>query len=218
MFLDDILIFSRNEEEHIEHLRLVFDKLRADALCAKKSKCIFFKNEIHYLGYVISYAGIKMDKEKFDAILRWPHPTTIEELQIFLGMVGFYRKYVCDYANISIPMTNQLKEQGKKFNWGEAQERSFNKLKVAMTIAPALAVVDPLKPFVVETYASDKAIGAVLLQEGRPVAFESKKLDRAQQNYSTYEKELYAIIYTLKKWRHYLYDAQFEVVFQPQEH
>ena len=191
----------------------MFEKLRAHTLYAKQSKCDFFKNEIHYLGHVISYEGIKMDKDKVDAILRWPHPTTVEELQIFLGMAGFYRKYVRDYAKISVPMTNQLKEQGKSFNWGEAQEWSFMKLKVALATTPILAVVDPLKPYVVETDASDKAIGAVLLQEGRPIAFESKKLDRAQQNYSTYERELYAIIYALKKWRHYLYGAKFEVVF-----
>ena len=213
VFLDDILIFSKTEEEHLEHLRLVFNELRTHALYAKQSKCEFFKNEIHYLGHTISFSGINMDTDKVDAILRWPHPTNVEELQIFLGMAGFYRKFIRDYAKIAVPMTDQLKAQGKTFRWDDEQERSFTKLKVALASAPILAIVDPLKSFVVETDASDKAVGAVLLQEGRPIAFESKKLDKAQQNYSVYEKELYAIIHALRKWRHYLYGAEFEVLF-----
>ncbi|MCO5576624.1 hypothetical protein L7F22_030439 [Adiantum nelumboides] len=110
-------------------------------------------------------------------------------------------------------MTDQLKGKGKTFTWGEEQQRSFEKLKVTLASAPILAIVDPKKPFVVETDASDRAIGAVLLQDGRPIAFESKTLDKSQQNYSVYERELYAIIHALKKWRHYLYGAQFEIVF-----
>ncbi|MCO5564352.1 hypothetical protein L7F22_018012 [Adiantum nelumboides] len=110
-------------------------------------------------------------------------------------------------------MTDQLKAQGKTFTWGEEQLCSFEKLKVALASAPILAIVDPTKPFVVETDASDRAIGAVLLQDGQPVAFVSKKLDKAQHNYSIYERELYAIIHALKKWWHYLYGALFEIVF-----
>ena len=113
-------------------------------------------------------------------------------------------------------MTDQLKSKGQNFNWKEEQQHNFDKIKQALATAPILAIVDPTKPFVLETDASDKAIGAVLLQEGRPIAFESKKLDKAQQNYSVYERELYAIIYALKKWRHYLYGAKFEIVFDQQ--
>ncbi|MCO5561329.1 hypothetical protein L7F22_014950 [Adiantum nelumboides] len=123
---------------------------------------------------------------KVNAIVHWHHPTNLEELQIFLGLVEFYPKFIRDYAKVSVLMTDQLK---------------------------AHAIVDPTKPFVVENDASDRAIGAVLLQDGRPVAFESKKLDKAQHDYSVYEQELYAIIHTLKKWWHYLYGAQFEIVF-----
>ncbi|MCO5604546.1 hypothetical protein L7F22_058713 [Adiantum nelumboides] len=154
-----------------------------------------------------------MDMSKVDAIVHWAHSTNLEELQIFLGLVGFYRKYVRDYAKIVVPMTDQLKGKGKTFTWGEEQQRSFEKLKIALASAPILAIVDPTKPFVVETDASDRAIGAVLLQDGRPIVFESKKLDTAQQNYSVYERKLYAIIHALMKWRHYLYGAQFEIVF-----
>ena len=213
VFLDDILIYSRSKEEHLEHLRLVFNLLRANQLYAKESKCDFCKTEIHYLGHIISANGLQMDPSKVEVILHWPHPKNLEELQIFLGMTGYYRKFIRDYAKLAVPMTDQLKAQGKAFNWGKDQQSSFNQLRLALATAPLLAIVDPHQPFVVETDASARAIGAVLLQDGRPVAFESKKLDSAQQNYSAYERELYAIIYALKKWRHYLYGAQFEVIF-----
>ena len=110
-------------------------------------------------------------------------------------------------------MTNQLKAQGKSFTWGSEQRSSFEKLKVAIATAPVLVVVDPRKPFVVETDASANVVGAVLLQDGHPVAFESKKLNNVQRNYFVYERELYAIIHALKKWRHYLYGATFDVIF-----
>ena len=106
-----------------------------------------------------------------------------------------------------------MKNQGQTFNWGKDQQCNFDKLKVAIAFALILAVVDPHKPFVVETDASDTAIGAVLLQDGHPVAFESKKLDCAQHNYFAYVQELFAIVHALKQWRHYLYGATFEVVF-----
>ena len=213
IFLDDILVYSTTLEEHLEHLRKVFQLLRENALYAKDSKCKFLKDSIQYLGHVISVEGIAMDASKVDAIMRWPVPQSMEELQIFLGMAGFYRKYVKDYAKISVPMTDQLKGAAITFHWGEEQQRSFDKLKVALATAPTLAIVDPHKPFVVETDASAKAVGVVLIQDGHLVAYESKKLNRAQQNYSAYERELFAIIYALRKWRHYLYGALFEIVF-----
>ena len=186
--------------------------LRENSLYAKESKCEFFKDSIQYLGHVISTEGIAMDASKVDAILRLPAPRTMEEFRIFLGMAGFYCKFVNGYAKIYVPMADQLKGVAITFHWGEEQQRNFDKLKVALAIAPILAIVDPQKPFVVETDASAKAIGAVLIQDGHPVAYESKKLNRAQQNYSTYEQGLLAIIYALKKWHHYLYRATFEVL------
>ena len=121
VFLDDILIYSKTEEDHLEHLRLVFDLLREHKLYAKESKCEFLQTEIHYLGHVISAQGVQMDMSKVEAIAHWPHPTNLEELQIFLGLAGFYRKFVRDYAKIAVPMTDQLKAQGKTFTWGEQQ-------------------------------------------------------------------------------------------------
>ncbi|MCO5580276.1 hypothetical protein L7F22_034142 [Adiantum nelumboides] len=153
-----------------------------------------------------------MEPEKVESILKWPTPKNLKELQIFLGMSGFYRQYVKDYAKIAVPLTDQLRTHTNSISWGEFQhQRSFEKLKVAIIAAPVLTIVDPNEPFVLETDASGKAMGAVLMQRGRLVAFERKKLDRAQRNYSAYERELLAIIHALKKWRHYLYAATFEV-------
>ncbi|MCO5603397.1 hypothetical protein L7F22_057547 [Adiantum nelumboides] len=152
-----------------------------------------------------------MEPKKVESILRWPAPRNLEELQIFLGMSDFYRQYVKDYVKIAVPLMDQLRTKTKNVSWRESQQKSFDKLKVAIAAAPILTIVDPNEPFVLETDASGDAMGAVLMQKGCPVAFESKKLDRAQSNYSAYERELLAIIHALKKWRHYLYDVTFDV-------
>ena len=213
VFLDDILIYSRTKEEHIDHLRKIFELLQVNKLYAKESKCEFFATKIHYLGHIISDEGIKMEPSKIEAIMNWPSPTNLKEIQVFLGLAGFYRKFVKDYAKVAVPLTDQLKAKGCNFFWGKEQQRSFDRLKLAIATAPLLSVVDPHKSFVVEIDASATAIGAVLLQDGRPVAYESKKLNDAQRNYSAYERELFAIVHALKTWRHYLYGAPFEVLF-----
>ena len=200
VFLDDILVYSTTLEEHLENLRKVFQFLRENALYVKDSKCKFLKDSIQYLGHITSAEGIAMDSSKVDAIMRWPAPQSMEELQIFLGMAGFYRKYVNGYAKNYVPMIDQLKGAAITFHWGEEQQPSFDKLKVALANAPTLAFVDPHKPFVVETDASAKAVGVVLIQDGHPVAHKSKKLNCSQQNYLAYEHELFAIIYALRKW------------------
>ena len=122
-----------------------------------------------------------MDRDKVDAIVRWPHSTNLKELQIFLSLASFYDKFIRDYAKIAVPMMNQLKDKGHSFTWGEEQQRSFDKLKVAFaTAALILAIVDPRKSFFVETDDNAIAIGAVLIQGGQPITFESKKLNRDQ--------------------------------------
>ena len=108
VFLDDILVYSKTRKEHLEHLRLVFELLRQHQLFAKKSKCAFFETEVHYLGHIISAEGTRMEPEKVESILRWPAPKNLEELQIFLGLSGFYRQYVRDYAKIAVPLTDRF--------------------------------------------------------------------------------------------------------------
>ena len=130
-----------------------------------------------------------MNLEKVDAILKWSAPKTLQELQIFLCMLGFYRQYLRDYAKILVSMTDRLQSKSKEISWGEAQLQSFKKLKVALAAALVLDIVNPNEPFVLETDASGDAIGAILMQGGCPTAFKSKKLNRAQQNYLAYERE-----------------------------
>ena len=206
VFLDNILIYSKTKQEHLEHLTKVFDLLRANHLYVKMSKCENFMKQIHYLRHIVSSNGIQMDPAKVKVILQWPEPRNVDELQTFLGMVGFYRQYVCDYAKISCPMTDQLKGKGKSFQWGDAQRKSFETLKVAVAAAPTLKVVDPNQPYELDTDASGEAVGAVLTQGGRPVAFESKKLNRAQRNYLAYERDYSACsqeVVTLFVWRYF---------------
>ncbi|MCO5548898.1 hypothetical protein L7F22_002360 [Adiantum nelumboides] len=152
-----------------------------------------------------------MEHEKVESILRWPTPRNLEELQIFRGMLGLYRQYIKNYAKIEVPLTDQLRTKTKNISWGASQQRSFDKLKVAIAAAHVLTIVDSNEPFVLETDVSGEAMGAVLIQRGYLVAFESKNLDRAQRNNLAYDRELLAIIHALKKWKHYLYGATFEV-------
>ena len=220
VFLDDILIYSKTLEEHEEHLRIVLGLLRKEKLFAKESKCEFFARRLFYLGHVVSSQGVEIDYDKIRAVIEWPIPRTVRDIKFFLGFTGFFRKYIQKYTEIAIPLTQALKGfKGLKRNtkysppvtWTEEMNASFEVLKHSVTSAPRLAIGDPDRPFVVRTDASDQDIGAVLLQDGRPVAYESKKLNPAQCRYSTYEKELFAIVHALKIWRHFLYGSKFVV-------
>ena len=222
VFLDDILIYSRSLSEHVQHIRTVLDVLRTEKLYAKASKCEFFKKELLYLGHIITRDGIRVDPEKLDKVRNWPILKNVRQVKSFLGFTGFFRKFIKEYSKVAAPLTQLLKggRNGPKrsgprrkanpsVEWNERLDKSFKALKHLVTTAPILHIVDPSKPFVVETDASDYAIGAVLYQDGRPVAFESKKLSDAEMHYPPYEKELYAVIHALKKWRHYLYGSNF---------
>ena len=216
VFLDDIMVYSNTFEDHVRHVQIVLDKLREYKLFAKLSKCDFFQKEITYLGHHISRSGVSIDKSKIEAVLNWPRPSNVKDVRSFLGFVGFLRRSLQNYSSYTAPFTDLLKgitrKSTKPIEWNASLEETFNKLKSLIVNAPTLAIPDPNQTFEVETDASDYAIGAALFQIGRPIAFESKKLDSAQRNYSVQEKELFAIIYALKKWRHYLYGSKFTVL------
>ncbi|XP_044326440.1 uncharacterized protein [Triticum aestivum] len=199
IFLDDILVFSEMMEEHIEHLRIVFELLRAHQLFVKESKCSFACDHIDYLGHVISKEGMATDKDKTQAMEQWPTPTNATELRGFLGLTGYYRKFVPHYGIIAKPLTQLLTKKG--FAWSEQAQAAFDRLKIAMTTTPVLALPDFDKPFSIETDACDTGVGAVLVQEGHPVAFFSKALDVRNQKLSTYEKEFLAVMMAIDKWR-----------------
>eukprot|EP00253_Pinus_taeda_P022952 PITA_22952 len=208
IFIDDILVYSRTVEEHQEHLRKVLQTLREHQLYAKFSKCDFFKEEIQYLGHVISKEGIAVDPEKIKAIMDWPVPKDVADIRSFMGLAGYYRRFVEGFSRVAFPITS-LQKKGKSFQWTPNCQKSFEQLKHLLTTAPILRIADPDKDYVVCTDASKEGVGGVLMQEGRVVAYESRKLKEHEQKYSAYDLELTAVIHALKMWRHYLVGRKF---------
>jgi len=215
IYLDDILIYSKTMKEHHKHLRVVLDVLRKHKLYAKLSKCHLYQDKVSFLGHVVSAEGVEMEPEKVKAIRDWPVPKTQKDIRSFLGLAGFYRRFIKNFSKISAPMTALLKKDAH-FEVGEKQELAFKELKAAISSAPILANPDPELPFTVVTDSSGFAIGAALCQNdgtgSRPVAFMSKKLLPAEMNYPTHERELLAIVCALKEWRHYLFGNHFTVL------
>lgn len=207
VFFDDILIYSKTEAEHVGHLKAVLAKLVEHQLYANKNKCEFGKASIGYLGHVISSEGVEVDKDKVAAILDWKQPTNLKELRGFLGITGYYRKFVRQYAQLAKPLTDQLKKDS--FGWSAEATVAFVRLKEALTKAPVLQLPDFEQLFIVETDASGYGIGAVLMQSGRPIAYFSKLLGVRGQQKSVYEKELIAIVLAVQKWKHFLLGRHF---------
>ncbi|RVW48758.1 Transposon Tf2-8 polyprotein [Vitis vinifera] len=196
-------------QEHLQHVKTIFKLLRQHQLFVKFKKCEFGKHELEYLGHIISADGVKVDQSKIQAMLDWPRPTTVTELRAFLGLTGYYRKFVHNYGIIARALTNLLKKG--KFQWDEAAKKAFENLKAAMTTTPTLALPDFSSPFVIQTDASGDGIGAVLSQNGRPIAFMSRALGVSKQSLSTYAREMLAIIVAIQTWRPYLLGRRFTI-------
>ena len=207
VFFYDILVYSKSMTEHLDHLWTVFTILQTNLLYAKSSKCVFCSTHVEYLGHVISAAGVATDPYKIKAILDWPLPGNIKQLQGFLGLTGYYRRFVRGYGIICKPLTQLLKKDA--YRWNEEATSAFNQLKHVMTQPPVLALPDLAKQFIIETDASSRGMGAVLMQEGHLIAFISKSFGVKQQALSTYERELLAILLAVTKWRHYLWGRHF---------
>ena len=217
VYLDDILIFSKTEEEHAEHIEAVLRKLRAGALYASPKKCAFFVKEVEYLGFLIGENGVRMDPQRVAAIADWPAPRNFKEVQIFLGFVNFYRRFIAGFSHIARPLSGLLKgsKDGKTFGtwkWGPDQETAFRWLRECFTQAPLLRHFEPGHPLLMETDASAFAVAAVLSQlkeDGQwyPISFWSRKLIAAETNYKVYDQELLAIVKAFAHWRPYLAGA-----------
>lgn len=194
----------------MEHVKQVLELLAKDQWKVKFSKCAFAKREISYLGHIISNKGVATDPAKIAAVVDWPVPQNVKELRSFLGLAGYYRKFVRHFGVIIKPLTGLL-QKGALFVWTSQHDVAFLALKKALSTAPVLALPDFSLPFCVETDASGVGIGAVLMQKGRPLAYLSKALSPRSQGLSTYEKEYLAILAAVEQWRHYLQHNEFHI-------
>jgi hypothetical protein len=209
VFFDDILIYSSSWADHLRHLRAVLASLRQHRLFVKRSKCAFGVPSVGYLGHIISADGVAMDPAKVQAIHDWPQPRSPRAVRGFLGLAGYYRKFVHNYGAIAAPLTALLKKEG--FTWNDDAAAAFTALKAAVTSAPVLALPDFTKPFVVECDASTYGFGAVLLQEAHPLAFFSRPVAPRHRSLAAYERELIGLVLAVRHWRPYLWGRRFTV-------
>ncbi|GJT82736.1 putative reverse transcriptase domain-containing protein [Tanacetum coccineum] len=207
VFIDDILIYSKTKEEHDAHLRLILELLKKEELYAKFSKCDFWLSKVQFLGHVIDSEGIHVDPAKIESIKDWESPKTPTEIRQFLGLAGYYRRFIEGFSKIAKPMT-KLTQKSVKFNWGEKEETAFQTLKQKLCSAPILALPEGSENFVVYCDASHKGLGAVLMQKEKVIAYASRQLKIHEKNYTTHDLELGAVVFPLKMWRHYLYDTK----------
>ncbi|KAM2118243.1 hypothetical protein ACFX1R_011686 [Malus domestica] len=209
VFFDDILIYSKSWEEHLQHLQNVFEVITENQLYLKKSKCSFGQSNVEYLGHIVSQNGVAADPSKLSAIQDWPIPKSVKELRGFLGLTGYYRKFVPNYGKICHPLYQLTRKDG--FHWGPEAAQAFDHLKSIMISPQVLALPNFSQPFELECDASGYGIEAVLQQGGRPIAFTSQTLGPRNQALSTYERELIAIVYAVKKWQNYLQGRHFVI-------
>ena len=215
-YMDDILVYGVTEEEHDKRVREVLKRLTANGLAVSHEKCVWKAREVEFLGYIIGREGVKMSSDKVDAVLKWKNPESLTEVQSFLGFANFYRRFIKDYSRVARPLTELTKKTAGKWSWNQEAEAAFKELKERFTTAPILAHYDAQQAVIIETDASDFAIGAVLSQrdeEGRlhPVAFHSRKFTPAEINYEIHDKELLAVVDAFKHWRRYCEGATHQV-------
>ena len=215
VYMDDIVIYATSLEEHAYKLKKLLARLKTAGLSLQPEKCQFLRHDIAYLGHIITEKGVLPDPRKLQAVRNFPIPQRRKNIKQFLGLVGYYRRFISDFAKISKPLTQLLKKD-ISFLWGPEQQKAFETLRDKLCSEPLLQYPDFNKPFVVTTDASDFALGAVLSQGqiGRdlPIAYASRTLDKAETNYSTTEKELLAIVFAVKHFRPYLYGHKFTLV------
>jgi hypothetical protein len=204
VFIDDILIYLRSMEEHEEHLWIVLQWLQEHQLYAKFSKCEFWIKEVPFLGHVVSPEGIMVDASKVKGVLDWKPPMSVSEVQSFLGLVGYYQRFISNFSKITKPITELLKKWNK-YVWSDACDEAFKNLKKLFTTSPVVAQPDTDKPFDVYYDASGTGLGGVLMQEGQMISYSSWQLRCHEKNYPTQDLELAALVMALRTWRHYVH-------------
>jgi len=214
-YMDDILIYAKNEEEYDRLVKEVLERLQAQGLAVSPEKCVWKTQEVEFLGYVIGRNGIAMSHEKVEAVLSWTEPKSLNKTQSFLGFTNFYRRFIKDYSRVARPLT-ELTKKTEKWSWNPEVGKAFNELKKRFTTAPILAHCDAQLPVIIETDTSDFALGAVRSQKDEenrlhPVAFHSRKFQPAEINYEIHDKELLVIVDAFKHWRCYCEGATHQV-------
>jgi hypothetical protein len=197
VFIDDILIYSKTNEDHANHIRVVLQRLRDHRLYAKFSKCEFWLDSVKFLGHTISSEGISVDPTKVQEVMDWKPPTSVHQIRSFLGLAGYYRRFIPDFSKIAKPMTELLKKE-VKYRWDDKCDEAFHTLRKLLTTAPVLAQPDNTQPFDVYCDASGTGLGCVLMQNNRVIAYASRALRNHEQNYPTHDLELAAVIHALK--------------------
>ncbi|GJT43704.1 putative reverse transcriptase domain-containing protein [Tanacetum coccineum] len=207
VFIDDILIYSKSKQEHEKHLKIILDLLKKEELYAKFSKCEFWIPKVQFLGHVIDSEGIHVDPAKIESIKDWASPKSPTEIRQFLGLAGYYRRFIEGFSKIAKPMT-KLTQKKVKFEWGDKQEAAFQLLKQKLCSAPILALPEGSEDFIAYCDASKKGLGAVLMQREKVISYASRQLKIHEKNYTTHDLELGAVVFALKIWRHYLYGTK----------
>jgi hypothetical protein len=209
VFFDDILIYRKTWTDHLTHVDQFLHLLAQHQLFLKQSKCAFGASDVEYLGHLVGKDGIRVDPKNIESMKYWPHPKTLKILHGYLGLIGYYRKFVKNYGKIATPLTALLKKNS--FTWTPAASQAFQTLKTAMCTTPVLALPDFKKTFVLECDASGKGISVVLMQEGRPLAFTSKQLSEKNLGKPINEEEMLAILHAIELWHPYLLGQCFQI-------
>ena len=216
VYLDDINVFSETFEEHLQHLAIVFQRLRDAGLRLNPEKCEFVRKSLHFLGHVVSEEELGPDPSKVNKVQDYPVPTNVRDLRGFLGLASYYRRFIQGFSRKAAPMY-QLLRKGVPYEWTDQQQKAFESLKRLLTTAPILRYPDFDRPFILHTDASTTGLGAVLAQkddEGLEyvIAYASRSLNKAERNYSVTELECLAAVWAVKTFRVYLYGTEFDLV------
>ena len=204
VFIDDILVYSKDAQEHEQHLKIVLQTLRENKLYAKVNKCDFWLKEVSFLGHIVSAEGIRVDPTKIKVVVNWKPPQNVTDVRSFLGLASYYRRFVRGFSVIASPLTKLLRK-GIKFEWTNKCHNSFEQLKGMLVEAPLLTQPTSGKEYTLYSDASGIGLGCVLMQDGKVVAYASRQLKPHEQNYHTSDLELTVVVFALKIWRLYLY-------------